>query len=187
MNYSVIISGFGGQGVLLIGDLLAYSAMKAGLNVTWMPSYGVEMRGGTARCTVVVSEEKIGSPIVEEPLAVIAMNLPSLEKFQSYLPPGGLLMVNSTIVGSDAATRDDIEIVNVPTQKIAEAAGNTKMANIAMLGAFLGKSEIISREFMDDCLDSFVPPSRKKLIPQFRKTLQLGEQFTIDNQQKQAI
>lgn len=187
MNYSVIISGFGGQGVLLIGDLLAYTAMKAGLHVTWMPSYGVEMRGGTARCTVVVSDEKIGSPIVEKPDAVIAMNMPSVEKFNSYLPTGGLLMVNSTIVGPLDPPRKDIEIVNVPTQEIAEAAGNKKMANVAILGAFIGKTEVLKVDFMDECIDTFVPPARKKLIPQFRETLHLGEQFIRDNRQKQAI
>lgn len=160
-----------------MGDLLAYSAMKAGLNVTWMPSYGVEMRGGTARCTVVVSEDKIGSPIVEQPSAVIAMNLPSLEKFQGHLPPGGLLVVNSTIIGPFEISRDDIDVVNVPSQEIAERAGNVKMTNIAMLGAFMGKSEVLSVSFMDECLDTFVPPSRKKLLPQFRKTLHAGESF----------
>lgn len=181
MYYSVIMSGFGGQGVMLIGELLAHTAMRAGLNVTWMPSYGVEMRGGTARCAVVVSDEKIGSPIVEEPSAVIAMNMPSLERFQSRIIPGGLLMVNSTIVHSFHPSRDDIGIINVPTQEIARSVGKARMANIAMFGAFIARSGILPLELVEQSLDTFLPPARKKLIPEFQKTLHAGEKFIKEN------
>ncbi len=181
MEYTVVMSGFGGQGVLLMGDLLAYSAMKAGLQVTWMPSYGVEMRGGTANCTVVVSDEKIGSPIVDRPTAVLAMNLPAMEKFQAYLPSGGLLLVNSTIVKKVENPRDDVKIIMVPTQKLAEEAGDKKMSNIAMLGAFLGASNVLSVDFIEECLDSFLPAERKKLLPRFGQTLRLGKDFVNGN------
>ena len=187
MEYSVIMSGFGGQGVLLMGDLLAYSAMKAGLDVTWMPSYGVEMRGGTARCTVVISDNKIGSPIAEEPHAVMAMNGPSLEKFQDYVVSGGLLLFNSSIVCEYVPPREDIETIAVPTQDIATAGGNLKMANIAMLGAFLGKSELFSIEFMEECLKTFLPEARQKLLPVFSKTLRLGRDFSTLEQYQQAL
>lgn len=180
MEYAVIMSGFGGQGVLMMGDLLAYSAMKAGLNVTWMPSYGVEMRGGAANCTVVFSPEKIGSPIIETPDAVLAMNLPAMEKFQSQLPPGGLLFVNSTIVGSVDEIRSDIESIHVPTQEIAESVADKKMSNMAMLGAFLGKSEVFSLEFIDKCLESFLPPEREKLRPHISEALGAGAQYITE-------
>ncbi|NLI71050.1 MAG: 2-oxoacid:ferredoxin oxidoreductase subunit gamma [Firmicutes bacterium] len=181
MYYSVIMSGFGGQGVMLIGELLAHAAMKSGLNVTWMPSYGVEMRGGTARCTVVVSDEKIGSPIVEEPSAVIAMNMPSLERFQNRIVTGGLLMVNSTIVQSFDPSREDIEIINVPTQEIARSVGRERMANIAMLGAFLARSGILPLDLVEGSLDTFLIPSRRNLIPEFQKTLRAGKKFIEEN------
>ena len=177
MEYSVVMSGFGGQGVLMMGDLLAHSAMKAGLNVTWMPSYGVEMRGGAANCTVVFSPEKIGSPIVEQPHAVLAMNLPALEKFKEQLPPGGLLLVNSTIVESVDEPRNDIETLLIPTNEVAESVGDKKMSNMAMLGAFLGKSEVFSVDYIEECLESFLPPARQKLLPQFGKTLRAGANY----------
>jgi hypothetical protein len=128
MEYSVIMSGFGGQGVLMMGELLAHCGMKADLNVTWMPSYGVEMRGGTANCTVVISKEKIGAPVTGMPQAVIAMSEPALNKFKTKLPADGLLMVNSSLVSDTAqiCSNNGITTVMVPTRTLAAETGNEK-------------------------------------------------------------
>ncbi|NLZ28601.1 MAG: 2-oxoacid:ferredoxin oxidoreductase subunit gamma, partial [Firmicutes bacterium] len=140
-----------------------------------------EMRGGTARCTVVVSDEKIGSPIVEEPSAVIAMNMPSLVRFQDRIVSGGLLMVNSTIVHSFSPSREDIEIINVPTQEIAMSVGRERMANIAMFWAFIARSGIMPLELVEGSLDTFLIPARRNLIPEFQETLHAGERFIEEN------
>ena len=119
MQYEFIISGFGGQGTLFAGQILAYSAMDAGKEVTWIPSYGPEMRGGTANCTVIISDEEIGSPLVKNPTAVIAMNLPSLDKYEPMIAPGGVLVVNSSMVDRNPR-RTDIKSVMVPGNELAE-------------------------------------------------------------------
>lgn len=130
-----IFAGFGGQGVLLIGQLISYAGMMDGKHVTWMPSYGPEMRGGTANCSVVISDHEVGCPIVGEPDAVLVMNNPSLEKFESMLKPGGVLIINSSLV-SVKPTRSDIRIIEVPATDLEEELGILKAMNIIMLGAF---------------------------------------------------
>lgn len=142
---SVIMAGFGGQGLMFIGKLLAFSAMKRGLNVTWIPSYGPEMRGGTANCTVVVSDEPIGSPIIQSPQSAIIMNNPSLEAFQSRVKEGGLICVNSDLV-TVATDRADINYILIPANSEAIEAGESKAANMVMLGAYIGRTGILSRD-----------------------------------------
>ncbi|MEW5947554.1 MAG: 2-oxoacid:acceptor oxidoreductase family protein, partial [bacterium] len=142
----VIIAGFGGQGVLLIGDLLALTAMNEGRNVTWMPSYGVEMRGGTANCTVVVSSERIGSPITGAPCSVIAMNPPSLAKYEPMIEPGGLLVANRSFIRPEDSSRDDIDRIFVPTSEIAFEIGDGRLASMVALGAFIEKTSVILLE-----------------------------------------
>jgi len=133
----VIIAGFGGQGVLLIGNVLAQAAMEAGQNVTFMPVYGVEMRGGTANCTVVVSDEEIGSPVIHAPLSLIVMNQPSLSKFQPRLRSNGVLVVNSSLVEREQIPQDKEQIVvSIPANDLANELGSVKMANIVALGAW---------------------------------------------------
>jgi len=179
MEYSVVMSGFGGQGVLMMGELLAYSAMKAGFNVTWMPAYGVEMRGGAANCTVVLSNEKIGAPITGEPRAVIAMSEPALLKFSGLLPPDGLLMINSSLVSKTAEEFpvNGIKTLFIPTRELAEASGNEKMANLAMLGAFIAKTGILSLEQVKSEVKSFLPPGKSDLAEGIEKALQKGKEF----------
>ena len=135
-----IFAGFGGQGVLLMGQLLAAAAMHEGKHTTWVPSYGPEMRGGTANCSVTVSDEEIGSPLVDNADVLIAMNLPSLDKFEHTVKPGGLIVVNSSIIDRKVQ-RDDVRVVYCDANRIAESVKNPKGANVAILGAMMGADE----------------------------------------------
>jgi len=138
MRYiDAIIAGFGGQGVMLIGNLLAYAGMKDGLNVTYIPVYGPEMRGGTANCTVVLSQEDIGSPIIHRPKSLIAMNRPSLDKFQDRVEDGGIHIINSSLIDMDLADNDRLKCYGVPCNDIANELGNIRMANMVAIGAYV--------------------------------------------------
>ena len=143
MQNDVIMAGFGGQGILLIGKMLAYAGMREGKEVSWLPSYGPEMRGGTANCTVVISDRPVGSPVIRSPRAVVAMNLPSLDKFEPDVRPGGLLIINSSLINR-AARRDDLTVVEVPANDIANELGNPRGANMVALGAYLGATDAVS-------------------------------------------
>ena len=146
-----IFAGFGGQGMLLIGKFLAMACMLDGKHVSWLPSYGPEMRGGTANCSVNVSDEEVASPIVDQADVVVAMNLPSLDKFESVVKPGGVLVINSSII-ERKAVRDDIQVVYCDAMKIAEQVGNPKGANVAILGAMMAKVDIVSVEKMTEAI-----------------------------------
>ena len=141
MFEGVLIAGFGGQGVLSTGQLLAYAGMVEGKHVAWIPSYGPEMRGGTANCGVSVSTTPISSPVVSEPTVLIAMNRPSLEKFEPWVVPGGLIMVNSSLI-KIKVKRTDVRIIYVPANDLAEELGNSKVANNIILGALDRKSVV---------------------------------------------
>ena len=141
----IICAGFGGQGILSMGQLLAYAGMAEGRHVTWLPSYGPEMRGGTSNCHVIVAEEPIDSPIINQATVVIAMNLPSLRKFESYLEPGGLLFINSTLV-QELPERTDIQTVRIPATQSAIDLGQDEVANMVMLGALLAMTGIVEPE-----------------------------------------
>ncbi|HSL18022.1 MAG TPA: 2-oxoacid:acceptor oxidoreductase family protein [Methylomirabilota bacterium] len=143
MQNDVIMAGFGGQGILLIGKILAYAGMREGKEVSWLPSYGPEMRGGTCNCTVVISDRPVGSPVIRSPRAVVAMNLPSLDKFEPDLRPGGLLIINTSLIDRGAA-RDDVTVVSVPANEIANELGNPRGANMIALGAYLGATGAVS-------------------------------------------
>ncbi|MCX5812685.1 MAG: 2-oxoacid:acceptor oxidoreductase family protein [Proteobacteria bacterium] len=173
MLIRTIFSGFGGQGVLSMGFTLANAAMFEGKYVTYLPSYGVEVRGGTANCTVVVSDEEIASPVASEPDFVVAMNQPSFARFQSILQSGGLLCANSSIVDTSAARRD-IEVLNIPTSELAEKLGTIKVANMIMLGAFIRASDIISFEFVIKYLSEILGEGKSKLIKMNKEALDLG-------------
>jgi 2-oxoglutarate ferredoxin oxidoreductase subunit gamma len=150
-QFEVTFAGFGGQGVMVAGQLLAYTGIKEGKQVVWIPSYGPEMRGGTAYCTVVVSDARIGSPIIRRPKAACVFNRPSFDKFSPMIKPGGLLLVNSSLI--DAHTdRTDITELTVPANQMAIDAGNVKVANIVMLGAFVGASGVASYNNLETTL-----------------------------------
>lgn len=141
----IVMAGFGGQGLMFIGKLLAYSAMKEGKHVTWIPSYGPEMRGGTANCTVVISSEEIGSPVTPHPHSLIIMNNPSMEAFEPRLRGNGLLLLSSSFVNRPV-TRNDVRVLAVPASEIAASAGTDKAANMVMLGAYIGLTKVVSEE-----------------------------------------
>ncbi len=143
MQNDLIIAGFGGQGVLLIGKMLAYAGMADGKEVSWLPSYGPEMRGGTCNCTVVIADRPVGSPVVERPWVAMVMNLPSLEKYEGMVKPGGLLLVNTSLINR-AVQRSDVRVVKVPANEIANRLGNPRAANMVALGAYLGATRAVS-------------------------------------------
>jgi 2-oxoglutarate ferredoxin oxidoreductase subunit gamma len=175
--YDVIISGFGGQGVMVIGNLLAYAAMKEGRHVTYLPVYGVEMRGGTANCTIVISSQEIGSPVVGRPQAAIVMNLPSLLKYESLVFPGGLLMVNTSLIDLQETSRRDIEILPVPVNEIAIENGNPKLANMVALGSFVEKTKLVRMDSLFDSLEKVLDERYHHLIPSNIKAIQIGAEF----------
>jgi 2-oxoglutarate ferredoxin oxidoreductase subunit gamma len=145
MQRDVIMAGFGGQGILLIGKMLAYAGMHEGMEVSWLPSYGPEMRGGTANCTVVISDKPVGSPVIRSPRAVVAMNLPSLEKFEPDIREGGLLLINSSLI-TRGAKREDLHVIEVPANEMASELGNPRGANMVALGAYLGATDAVSMD-----------------------------------------
>jgi 2-oxoglutarate ferredoxin oxidoreductase subunit gamma len=176
MLTKTIFSGFGGQGVLSMGYTLATAAMLEGKCVTYFPSYGVEVRGGTANCTVAVGDEEIASPVASDPEFIVAMNQPSFARFQSILQSGGLILVNSSIVDISSA-RGDIEIISVPTSELADKIGTIKVANMIMLGAFIKASAIISYDFMIKNLAAILGEGKAKLIKLNKEALELGFNF----------
>jgi 2-oxoglutarate ferredoxin oxidoreductase subunit gamma len=141
----IVMAGFGGQGLMFIGKLLAYSAMKEGRHVTWIPSYGPEMRGGTANCTVVISSEEIGSPVTPHPSSIIVMNNPSMETFEPRVQKDGMLLLSSSMVNRPS-TRQDIKVLAVPASEIAASAGAEKSANMVMLGAYIARTKVVAKE-----------------------------------------
>lgn len=170
---SVIISGFGGQGILVAGQLLAYAGIIEGKNVAWVPSYGVEMRGGTANCSVVISEREISSPLVEKPDAVLAFNRPSLEKFEPLLKEGGLLLYNSSMVVREDRPAD-YRAFGIAINELAAELGNNRVANIIMLGALLELKTVVSVDSIMTALQQVLPPHRHNLLPLNEKALRLG-------------
>ena len=176
MHEEVIISGFGGQGALFAGQLLTYTGLDEGWHVSWIPSYGPEMRGGTAHCTVILSDDDIGSPIIRQPSVCIVMNPPSMDKYESLVRPGGLLVANSTLVRTKSE-RDDIKAVYVPANDLAAELGNVKMANVVLLGAMLGTREILPIDSVKRTLDEHIPERRKHIIEPNKRALDRGVQF----------
>jgi Pyruvate/2-oxoacid:ferredoxin oxidoreductase gamma subunit len=142
-THEIVIAGFGGQGVMFLGEVLAHAALHDGLHVTWLPSYGPEQRGGTANCTVVISDQPIASPVVADPTVLIAMNRPSLDRFEPAVRPGGLILTDGTMVDR-APTRTDVTAVTVPATAVANDLGATRAANVVILGALLAVLPILS-------------------------------------------
>jgi 2-oxoglutarate ferredoxin oxidoreductase subunit gamma len=173
MHDEIIFSGFGGQGALFAGQLLAYAAADHGLHVTWIPSYGPEMRGGTAHCTVVVSDEPIGSPLVRRPSSVVALNLPSFEKYEPLVKSGGLLVYNRTLVDHPQA-RDDIRYVAVPANEIAEQLGNVRQANVVLLGGYLAATGILPLDAVEIALDNHLPGRQRRFLDSNKEALRRG-------------
>jgi 2-oxoglutarate ferredoxin oxidoreductase subunit gamma len=178
-QYAATFAGFGGQGVLTAGQLLAYSGMKEGKQVAWIPSYGPEMRGGTAYCTVVVSDVRIGSPIIRNPQCACVFNRPSFDKFVPWIRPGGLLVVNSSLI--DVTTdRTDIDEILVPANDIAMQAGSVKALNIVMLGAFVGASNVVSFKTAKAIVQEKMG-AKKEWLPINLRALEEGFKLAVDS------
>jgi 2-oxoglutarate ferredoxin oxidoreductase subunit gamma len=174
MFEQIIVSGFGGQGALFAGQLLTYAGLEEGRHVAWLPSYGPEMRGGTARCTVTISDEPIGSPITDTPSAVIALNPPSLEMFEPRVVAGGLLIVNSSIA-KEEVKRDDITSLRIAATDMArEQFGNERMANMILLGALVKVTGVVSLDAVMNALKKNLPERRHHLLESNREALQKG-------------
>ena len=173
MQTDVTLSGFGGQGALFAGQLLAYTAMDQGYEVTWIPSYGPEMRGGTAHCTVVISDRPIGSPLVGHPACVVALNNPSAERYEPLLAPGGMLVCNASLV-SHAFSRRDIRLVPVEASREAEALGSEKLQNMVALGALLAATGIFPLEAVERALEAHLPAAHRDLLELNKEALRRG-------------
>ncbi|MCK4648348.1 2-oxoacid:acceptor oxidoreductase family protein [bacterium] len=176
MREEIIIAGFGGQGIMFAGTLLAQGAMEEGFQVTFFPSYGAEMRGGTANCSLIISDEEIGSPVVTNPSSCLILNRPSLDKFEGRMREKGLLILNSSLVDR-GVERKDLKIAEVPATEMAIKLGNVKVANMIALGAYLKKSKIIPLEGVIKSLPKILGEKKKDLLEINEKALEKGSEL----------
>jgi len=176
MKEEIILAGFGGQGIMLMGKLISYAGMKEGKEVSWMPSYGPEMRGGTANCTVIVSDKLIPSPMTTQPDSIIVMNLPSFDKFLPQVKSGGTVFLNSTLIEEDVK-RDDIKVIKIPANEIANQLGNSKIANMVMLGSYIEKKDVIKLKTVKNSLESVLSARNQDLIDLNLKALEKGKEY----------
>jgi 2-oxoglutarate ferredoxin oxidoreductase subunit gamma len=180
MQYDIIFSGFGGQGALFAGQLLAYAALDAGSNVTWIPSYGPEMRGGTAHCTVIVSDQPIGSPLVRHPSNVVAFNNPSVEKYVPLLMPGGRLIYNASLTTRPIG-RADICSVAIPASDIAAELGDGRLLNMVMLGALLEQTGVLPFEVVERAIEEHIPARHRGMLELNKQALRRGMELAQMN------
>jgi len=177
MQKDVMFAGFGGQGILLMGKILALAAMDEGREVTWVPSYGAEMRGGTANCNVVISDRPIGSPVIRNPMHLVVMNRPSLEKYGPLVRPKGVVLINSSLVTADTG-REDIDELTVPANDIATEVGSIKSANIVALAAFVARSQFVDFELLRECV-KYEFSKNEKLININMEALDRGRKAAV--------
>jgi 2-oxoglutarate ferredoxin oxidoreductase subunit gamma len=180
MLEEIIIAGFGGQGVMSMGQLLAYAGMLEGKHVSWLPSYGPEQRGGTANCAIVVSDEPVGSPVVSRPSAAIILNNPSFDKFEPHIRPGGLLILNSSLVSRKTA-RKDVKVIEVKATHLANELGNSQIANMILLGTYLANTPFISLHSVVYSLNKVLSPEKSHLIELNMKALEKGASFILEH------
>ena len=172
----ILIAGFGGQGILFAGKFLAYKGLLEDLQVSWLPSYGPEMRGGTANCNVILSEEPVGSPIVTSPDVLIAMNLPSLQKYVDAVVPGGQIYVDSTLI-AEKVERTDVEVYYIPATAMANEAGVPTLANLVMMGHVLQHNPQLTFEGTEVTVQKLVPPKKAELVGLNMKALEAGRDY----------
>ncbi len=172
----ILIAGFGGQGILFSGKALAYTGLKVGMEVSWLPSYGPEMRGGTANCSVTLSDTPIGSPIVDKPDLLIAMNLPSLEKYLYETEVGGNIVYDSSLISKEVS-REDVKISKIPATKLANDNGLSGLANIIILGKALKETNVLTLEQIKTCLAQMVPAKKAELLEKNLKAIEIGYNF----------
>jgi len=178
VTYEIILAGFGGQGILFLGKMIALAGMIDGKEVSWIPSYGPEMRGGTANCSVVVSDRRIGTPVVTRPNVLVAMNRPSLEKFESTMQPGGHLLINKTLI-EIPHTRQDIDVTYLEITGLAGELGNPRMANIVALGGLIGRVGLVSRDAVIEALKKELSGKKAALLDLNLKALDAGQQAAL--------
>lgn len=176
MMNQILIAGFGGQGVLFAGKFLAYKGLIENKQVSWLPSYGPEMRGGTANCSVIIGDEPVGSPIVGEPNCLVAMNLPSLQKYVNDVVSGGLIIVDSTLI-SEKVERDDVKVCYVPATKLANDSGFSTLANMILMGKLIKESEDMSFDNTETALKKVIPARKLDLLGVNLKALETGYNF----------
>ncbi len=177
MFEQMIIAGFGGQGVLFVGKTLAYLGMDIGKNLSWLPSYGPEMRGGTCNCSVIISDDKIGSPIITNPDTLIVMNKPSLEKFVDAVKSGGLIVLDSSLIDSKVQ-RDDVTVKYIPAMEIAENHGNSQLGNMVMAGAYIKAREpIFSIDDLYESVKAHIPPAKMQLAEKNIELIKAGYEY----------
>ena len=173
MMNQILIAGFGGQGVLFAGKFLANKGLIEDKQVSWLPSYGPEMRGGTANCSVIVGDEPVGSPIVNEPNTLVAMNLPSLKKYENAVVPGGLILVDSSLIAAKVE-RDDVRVCYVPATELAKNAGFATLANMILMGKLLKESDDMSFDNTEDALKKVIPARKMNLLDVNLQALKTG-------------
>ena len=173
MNTEILIAGFGGQGVLFAGKFLAYKGLLEGRNVSWLPSYGPEMRGGTANCSVILSDDPVGSPIVSHPDVLIVMNLPSLDKYEDAVVPGGKLFVDSTLIGRKVA-RTDVEVHYIPATALAKEIGAPTLANMVMVGKVIRETGVVDPADLDAGLKKVVSARHADMLEINKKAVETG-------------
>ncbi len=176
MNKEILIAGFGGQGILFSGKFLAYEGLIDGKEVSWLPSYGPEMRGGTANCSIIISDSAVGSPIVSNPDILIAMNLPSLDKYENETKKGGQIFVDSSLI-ERKVERTDVETYYIPATRIASDEGLTGLANMIMIGHMIAKSGIIPEENIEKAMQKVVPPTKQNMFDLNMKAVKLGFEY----------
>lgn len=169
----IILAGFGGQGILFAGKVLAYSGLVTDQFVSWLPSYGPEMRGGTANCSVVVSNKPIGAPVISKPDVLIAMNRPSLDKFENAVAEGGYIIMDSSIIDREIE-RTDVKTIAIPATQMALEAGLDKLANMVVMGKIMKETGLFSMEILTEGLKKSVPPSKAALLEKNQQALQMG-------------
>ena len=173
MTHETIFAGFGGQGILFAGKVIAYAGMNENKNLSHLPSYGPEMRGGTCNCHVIVSDEPVASPIIVEPTAIVAMNAPSFDKFENTLVSGGKAFVDSTLVSRDAV-RDDIEVFKIPATQMANEMGLPKLANMIMVGKLVKETEMFTWDQLETAVSKLVPAGKPELLENNMKAIKAG-------------
>jgi 2-oxoglutarate ferredoxin oxidoreductase subunit gamma len=174
----ILIAGFGGQGILFAGKFLAYKGLTEELQVSWLPSYGPEMRGGTANCNVILSETPVGSPIITTPDVLIAMNLPSLQKYMDSVVPGGQIYYDASLIDA-AVTRDDVAVFPIPATQMAKDNHIDSLANMILIGGLLENHPELSFRGVDAVIERLVPPSKAHLVALNQKALQLGKEYAL--------
>ena len=176
MNKEILIAGFGGQGILFSGKFLAYEGLIDGKEVSWLPSYGPEMRGGTANCSIIISDSAVGSPIVSNPDILIAMNLPSLDKYENETKAGGQIFVDSSLIDKKVE-RTDVETYYIPATKMASDEGLTGLANMIIIGHMIAKSGIVPEENIEKAMQKVVPATKQNMFDLNMKAVKLGFEY----------